>query len=134
VIRSDPFGLLDFRVDPSPQSPIGDPWMKIDGMNPDDYFNNTRNLPDNNSGEGPSVEVGVGPMGDSGGSPGPGGPPGGLGGFDGWGGLGGRDGVGGAATGDGGPGGRILGNSPATTFLGKFLQSFNSEGDWKKNR
>jgi RHS repeat-associated protein len=133
VTKWDQFGLLDFRIDPSPsRSDSGDPWMKIEGMTPDDYFENTRNLPDSDSSEGPGVEVGVGPIPDSGGNPGPGGPPGGTGGPGGSGGLGGLGGVGGLAAGDGGPGGRTLGNSPAKIFLGKFLQSFNSQGDWKQ--
>ena len=126
----DPFGLQqNLKVDPNPQYLGSDPWMKMEGMTPDEYFENTSNLPDNNSSDGPNVEVGVGPPPDSGGNSGTGGPPGGFGGS---GGSGGGSGLGRLGTGDGGPGGKTLANSQATIFIGKVLQSFNSQGGWKQ--
>ena len=130
VTRWDPFGLLDFRIDGSGSVTYGGREAFPGGNGLDSNFGYEPNP--GGTGQGDPVVVGGEPGGDThGGSAGgaASGPPGGNGGP---GGSGGPGGVGGLGTGDGGPGGKTLANSPATSFLGKVLQNFNSQGGWKE--
>jgi RHS repeat-associated protein len=132
VTRWDPFGLNY----PTASELGSDPEVTYDGQTPDDWLEWAGNQPGPGGGQGPNVVVNGGPNGgDYGGSPGgvSGGVPGGL--------VGGIPGAmfygtnasGGPSEGGGpGLGGRTLANSAAATPLGKFLQSFNSQGGWNE--
>jgi RHS repeat-associated protein len=131
VSRRDVLGLLGAPTDEEQ----GHPPENVFYSGQPSYVGNGPDDPSNWDANNPGIDVIAGSPPNGSGSPGgvrggfPGGLPGGLffGGHN-----GGRPGEGGRGGGHLGSGGATLANSPATTLLGNFLQSFNSQGGWNE--